>query len=441
MPTERRRPRRACADRAVDTRARRVVCAVCRVTSPRLLLSASHRRFGSVRADTGDAERAPSRERVVVPTERRRPRRACADRAVDTRARRVVCAVVCRVTSPRLLLSSSHRRLGSVRADTGDAERAPSRERVVVPTERRRPRRACADRAVDTRARRVVCAVCRVTSPRLLRSRRIAGSALSEPTPATPSERRAASESSCRPSAADLVVRAPIVPSTHARAAVCAAVRRVTSPRLLLSSSHRRLGSVRADAGDAERAPSRERVVVPTERRRPRRACADRAVDARARRRVRRRASSDITALSFCCSLRHRPSSVIVREPTLATPSERRAASELALSRCRASRLLHLSPWRLTNNAGSRAVSRQGSTIHVFDIVAGIGRRSAVLRRRGPWPRRGDSRVRSPSRRSAPLASSSSRSRFSLDLAATKRRANAQSMRTAPTTQTDDRRS
>ena len=221
MPTERRRLRRACADRAVDTRERRVVCAVvCRVTSPRLLLSSSHRRLGSVRADAGDAERAPSRERVVVPTERRRPRRACADRAVDTRARRVVCAVVCRVTSPRLLLSSSHRRLGSVRADAGDAERAPSRERVVVPTERRRPRRACADRAVDTRARRVVCAV----------------------------------------------------------------VSRVTSPRLLLSSSHRRLGSVRADAGDAERAPSRERVVVPTERRRPRRACADRAVDTRARR-------------------------------------------------------------------------------------------------------------------------------------------------------------
>ena len=76
------------------------------------------------------------------------------------------------------------------------------------------------------------------------------------------------------------------------------------------------------------------------------------------------------------------------------------------------SRLVHLSPWRLTTNAGSRAVSRQGSTIHVFDIVAGIGRRSAVLRRRGPWPRRGDSRVRSPSRRSAPLASPSSRSRF-----------------------------
>ena len=105
------------------------------------------------------------------------------------------------------------------------------------------------------------------------------------------------SESSRRPSAADLVVRAPVVLPTHVRAAVCAAVRRVTSPRLvILASLHRQLGSLRADTGDAGRAPSRERVVAPTERRRSRRACAGRTVDARARRRVRRRASCDITA-------------------------------------------------------------------------------------------------------------------------------------------------
>jgi hypothetical protein len=102
--------------------------------------------------------------------------------------------------------------------------------------------------------------------------RRIAGSALPEPTPATPNGRRASSESSRRPSTVDLVVRAPDVPPTHVRAALWAAVRRVTSPRLiLLSSSHRRLGSLRADTGDAERAPSRERIVAPTERRRHRR--------------------------------------------------------------------------------------------------------------------------------------------------------------------------
>ena len=52
------------------------------------------------------------------------------------------------------MLSSSHRRLGSLRTDTGDAERAPSLERVVAPAKRRRPRRARAGRTVDARARR-----------------------------------------------------------------------------------------------------------------------------------------------------------------------------------------------------------------------------------------------------------------------------------------------
>ena len=170
------------------------------------------------------AERAPSRERVVVPTERRRLRRACADRAVDTRTRtrRVVCAV-CRVTSPRLLRCIAGSALSEPTPAT-PAERAPSRERVVVPTERRRLCRACADRAVDTRTRtrRVVCAVCRVTSPRLLRCDRRLGSVRANTGDARRASAEAASESSCRPSAAGLVVRAPIAPSTHARAVSCA---------------------------------------------------------------------------------------------------------------------------------------------------------------------------------------------------------------------------
>ena len=225
MPTERRRPRRACADRAVDTRARRVVCAVCRVTSPRLSCSpASHRRFGSVRADTGDAERAPSRERVVVPTKRRRPRRACADRAADTRARRRVRRRVSSditaplllscVASPVRLCQSRHRRRRASAEPRASrrADRAPPTSSCVRRSCRRRTRAPC-------RVRRRASSD--ITAP-LCSPRRIAGSALSEPTPATPSERRAASESSCRPSAADLVVRAPIVPSTHARAVSCA---------------------------------------------------------------------------------------------------------------------------------------------------------------------------------------------------------------------------
>ena len=195
------------------------MCAAVRqVTSPRLtLLSSSHCRLGAPRADTGDADRAPSRERVVEPAERGRPHRACAGRAVDARAGRVVCAAVRRVMSPRLVLSLSHlpARLYQSRHRRRRASDPPN-ERAVVSTERRQPRRACAGRSVDARARRVVCA----------------------------------------------------------------AVRRVTSPHLCLS--HRRLGSVRADTGDVERAPSRERVVALTERRRPRRACAGRSVDARA---------------------------------------------------------------------------------------------------------------------------------------------------------------
>ena len=245
-----------------------------------------------------------------------------------------------RVASPARLCQSRHRRRRASAEPRASrrADRAPPTSSCV-----RRSRR----RHTPTHSR-VVCVVCRVTSPRLLRC--IAGSALSEPTPARPpSERRAASESSCRPSAADLVVRAPIAPSTHAHALSCR-VRRVSSDITAPLALHRRLGSVRADTGDArrasaeprasrradrapptsscvrrsrrrhththsrvacavcrvtsprllrciagsalseptpatpaERAPSRERVVVPTERRRPCRACADRAVDTRTR--------------------------------------------------------------------------------------------------------------------------------------------------------------
>ena len=272
MPTERRRPRRAGAGLFVDARARRVVrTAVCRVTSPYCFAALSslrlfdinrsrrrrsrasvasrasrraamHRRRPrpacvdlvviapprrcacslSIGASAGDAERAPRRERVVVPTEhRRRPRPACAGLVVDARALRVVRAAVCRVTLPRLS-SSSHRRLGSVRAGTGGTERAPSRERDVVTAKRHRPCGARVGMFVDARVRPVI------------------------------------------------------------RAAAC----QVIPPRLP-SSSHRWFSSVRAGAGGAERALSRDHVVVPTERRRPCRARADLVVGARAHRVVR----------------------------------------------------------------------------------------------------------------------------------------------------------
>ena len=96
------------------------------------LLSSYHRRLGSVRAEAGDVERAPGRERVVLLTERRRPL-SCAHRSIPSKhapRRAAVAAVVWRVTSPRPS-APSHRRLGSDKAETGDGERAPSREHVV----------------------------------------------------------------------------------------------------------------------------------------------------------------------------------------------------------------------------------------------------------------------------------------------------------------------
>ena len=195
--------------------------------------------------------------------------------------RTTVCAAVRRVTSPRLILpSSSHRRLGSLRAGTGDAERAPSRERVVAPAERRRPRRACAGRTVDARARRRVRrrASSDITAPRPALLVAWPARLLSEPAPATPSARRAASEPSRRPSAADLIAHAPVVPSTHVRAAVCAAVRRVTSPCPVLLSSPARLSQSRRRRSRAsadprtslrtDRAPLASSCVRPSYRRR-----------------------------------------------------------------------------------------------------------------------------------------------------------------------------
>ena len=162
-------PRRTCASCRVrrrassDHTARRLICRTAEM---------------ALSEPTPAAETSAEPKRVVVSTERRRPRRACAGRSLDARARRVVCVAVRRVTSLRLVLLLSHRWLGCIRADPGDVERAPSRERVVVSTEHRRRRRACTGRAVDARARRVVCAaVRRVASLGFLLFCRTAGSA------------------------------------------------------------------------------------------------------------------------------------------------------------------------------------------------------------------------------------------------------------------------
>ena len=97
---------------------------------------------------TSDEPRAGRRADRAPPTlscmRRSFRRRTCAPRRVRRRASSDITAA---------LLSLSHRRLGSGRADTsvaerradtGDAERATSRELVVESTGRRRPCRACA---------------------------------------------------------------------------------------------------------------------------------------------------------------------------------------------------------------------------------------------------------------------------------------------------------
>ena len=124
------------------------------------------------------------------------------------------------MTSPRLP-SSLHRRLGSARADAGDVERAPSRDGVLVPTGRRRPCPACAVRLVGACEGFAMRAVVRQDTYYACPTRCFAGSASFEPAPATPNEYQNVSESSCRLCAADLVMRAPIVLSTHARAVPC----------------------------------------------------------------------------------------------------------------------------------------------------------------------------------------------------------------------------
>ena len=129
----------SCAGRSVNARARRRLRrrASSDITAPPALLVASPARLYQSRHRR---RRASAEPRASRRADRAPPTSSCVRRSFHRRT----CAP-CRVhrrasidiTAP--LLSSSHRRLGSIRADTGDAERAPSRERLVVPTERRRP--------------------------------------------------------------------------------------------------------------------------------------------------------------------------------------------------------------------------------------------------------------------------------------------------------------
>ena len=164
-----------------------------------------------------------------------------------------------------------------------------------MPTERRRPRRAFADRAVDTRARRVAYAVCRVTSPRLLRC--IAGSALSEPTSATPSERRAEPRASRRADRApptSSCVRRSCRRHTRAPCRVRRVSSDITAPLALCVASPVRLCQSRHRR---RRASAEPRASRRSDRAPPASSCVRRSCRRHTRAPCRlRRVSSDITA-------------------------------------------------------------------------------------------------------------------------------------------------
>ena len=184
--------------------------ALCVASPVRLCQSRHRRRRASAEPRASRrADRAPPTSSCVRRSCRRHTRAPCRVRRVssDITAPLALC-----VASPVRLCQSRHRRRRASAEPRASrrADRAPPTSSCVRRSRRRHTRAPCRVRRVSSD----------ITAPLALR--RIAGSALSEPTPATPSERRAASESSCRPSAADLVVRAPIAPSTHARAVPCA---------------------------------------------------------------------------------------------------------------------------------------------------------------------------------------------------------------------------
>ena len=206
----RRHTRTPCRVRRVssDTTAPLGLC----VASPVRLCQSRHwrRRASAESRASRRADRTPTDSSCLRRSCRRHTRTPCRVRRVssDITAPLALC-----VASPVRLCQSLHRK-----------GRASAEPRASCRADRAPPISSCLRRSCRRHTRALSCAPSSADQhhrascfPRL-----IAGSALSVPMPATPSERRAASEPSCRPSAAGLVVRAPIVPSTHARAVSCA---------------------------------------------------------------------------------------------------------------------------------------------------------------------------------------------------------------------------
>ena len=286
LPTERRRRRRACAGRRRrKTRGLVTPPNSVDVTAPcgRSAALASHRAGSLEPTRRRRASAAPRARRCCdrapptsscVRRSRRRKTRGSRDPAEFRRRHRALRPFCCSASHRAGSLEPTRRRRASAAPRARRCcDRAPPTSSCVRRS-RRRKTRGSRDPAEFRRRHRALRPFCCSRQP----PRR-----LSRADTATASERRAASTSSLRPSAADLVVRAPVSSSANARSRDPAEFRRrprAPCGRPAASASHR-AGSL-SRHGDGERAPRREHVVAATERRRPRRACAGLVVGKRA---------------------------------------------------------------------------------------------------------------------------------------------------------------
>ena len=271
---------------------------------------------------------------------------SCAHRSSRRRTRALRCrgrrrlasditAPVRPIAPPAWLCRSRHRRRRASAEPRASrrADRAPPASPCV-----RRSRRRHTRSALSCRVRRVSSDI---TAPLALH-RRLGSVRADTGTPA--SERRAASESSCRPSAADFVVRAPIAPSP-------AAARR----------SVRAAPLCRADFAAPQRAP-------------PARLCQSR----HARPRERRRAASESSFLIAP------PASPSVRRSSFApgacSRSRRAERADAPLRRAQLAAAPHVTaPAQFRANTTSARAPPSRERVVVPDRAAGFAERASIV--------------------------------------------------------------
>ena len=191
----------------------------------------------------------------------------------------------------------------------------------------------------------------------------------------TASARRAASKSSLRSSAAALVVRAPISPSETASVMMTATLSSDRHPRARSAALPIAAPApLRGRHDDGERAPSREHVVVAIERRRPRRACDDRAVGNCVRHDDRNAEFRSASSRPFCCSA---PSPRrLLSGANTTTASARRTASTSSL-RSSAAALVVRAPISPSETACVMMTATPCSERHPRDLSAALPHRRA----------------------------------------------------------------